>query len=214
MITVSDTDTGMARDVRDRIFEPFFTTKQQGEGTGLGLSMVHGIIEQSGGHIFVYSELGFGTTFKIYLPLYDAAEQAEPEVRPAQTEMGGKESILLVEDEESVRRVAAMILSRGGYTVIEADTGAAALQLCERDDLRIDLVVTDVVMPHMGGRDLAREIRRRRPGVRIAFMSGYTRTTLTADDLGEDSVFIEKPFSSGKLLDTIRALIDSPTRAG
>jgi PAS domain S-box-containing protein len=170
MLSVSDTGSGMSAETRARIFEPFFTTKERGKGTGLGLSTVYGIVKQSGGSIAVESEVGRGTTFRIHLPRVDAEAAA---LAPAEHRMPrhqGSEVILLVEDDDAVRAVVGRILRAGGYAVLEASNGAQALHICENPEIGLDLIITDVVMPEMGGRRFARLLRDRRPAARMLFM--------------------------------------------
>jgi PAS domain S-box-containing protein len=207
-IVVSDTGIGMTPDVRERIFDPFFTTKEAGKGTGLGLAMVHGIVEQSGGSIAVYSEVGHGTTFRLYFPRVEGVAQplSRREVRSLRS---GTETILLVEDDANVRKVTSTVLSRAGYTVIEAGDGVEALEIAERRYREVDLVITDVVMPNMGGRDFSHELRDRLIDVPLIFISGYARATLTDVDLDAASTaFLEKPFAAQALLDTVRRMLD------
>jgi CheY-like chemotaxis protein len=174
LLAVTDTGHGMTPEVLARAFEPFFTTREPGKGTGLGLATVHGIVEQSGGHVWVYSEPGQGTSFKIYLPRVD--EPAEKVEAPAVEEPPprGSETVLLVEDDASLRELIRECLESTGYTVIEARHGAEALGICERGPPPIDLVMTDVVMPGMSGRELADRLRLSRPEIRVLYMSGYT----------------------------------------
>ena len=196
MLAVSDSGLGMDEVTRRRIFEPFFTTKPAGKGTGLGLSTVQGVVVQSGGHMDVYSEPGRGSTFKVYLPLVppDKDDGHESEDRSAAT--GGKETILVVEDEPEVRQFAVQALESYGYNVIEANDGDEGLEIYRQMGDGIDLVVTDVVMPRMGGRELANRVWRMRPDMRFLFMSGYTDNALTLNGVLEPHVrFIEKPFS-------------------
>ncbi|HTR78559.1 MAG TPA: ATP-binding protein, partial [Gemmatimonadaceae bacterium] len=209
MLAVTDTGTGIPPDIRERIFEPFFTTKAQGHGTGLGLSTVHGIVEQSGGHVWVYSEMGIGTTFKVYLPrvAHEDADAQRPAAAPATKR--GTETVLLVEDDAAVRSVASRVLSRAGYTVIEAANGAEAIRLCDDPSRVLDLIVSDMVMPGISGPDLARELRARRPKAGILLMSGYTRDSVVRDGLlRNESFFIEKPFTPDALLRTVREILD------
>ncbi|HEY8966271.1 MAG TPA: ATP-binding protein [Candidatus Methylacidiphilales bacterium] len=198
MIAVSDTGTGMPPEVKARLFEPFFTTKGEGKGTGLGLATCHGIVKQSGGHISVYSEPGIGTTFKVYLP---RTREAVDEVETARTPIReGTETILLVEDEEKVRRLAARALTALGYRVMEAGDGVTALALLDGSTLRPDLLVTDVVMPKMGGGVLAERLRERLPGIPIVFTSGYTHDALANLDLAHPgNFFLPKPYSLAEL---------------
>jgi PAS domain S-box-containing protein len=210
MLAVSDTGCGMSRATREHIFEPFFTTKEPGKGTGLGLSTVYGIVRQAGGHIWVYSELDVGTTFKIYLPRVDAAVTGRADPAPAQPVRHGSETVLLVEDDDAVRGVATRILRRGGYTVIEAANGVEALARCEDPGVEIDAIITDMVMPELGGREFACQLRERRPDARIIFMSGYTEDVVTRESLIEPgAAFIEKPFTPDELTRKLRAVLDA-----
>lgn len=209
-LAVSDTGTGMTPEVRARIFEPFFTTKAVGEGTGLGLATVYGIVKQAGGHIWVYSEVGAGTSFKVYLPR--AQGQAEglvappPRLRP----VGGRETILVVEDEPTLRRVLLRTLRGAGYTVLEATNGVDALRKCETCEGDIDLLLTDVVMPQMGGKELAEKVVTKYPGVRVLYMSGYTENAIVHHGvLDAGLTFIQKPFVPDDLLRRVRELLDA-----
>jgi two-component system cell cycle sensor histidine kinase/response regulator CckA len=208
-LTVSDTGCGMDDVTRARIFEPFFTTKPKGKGTGLGLSTVYGIVKQSGGYIWCYSEPGEGTTFKIYLPRTDAvAEQPNGDgARP--NPRRGSETILLVEDDDAVRSISRRILELQGYAVIEAGNGLEALRLCELAATPVDLVLTDMVMPEMNGKELARQLRERYPEIRLLFMSGYTEdAALRQSFLEPGTAFIEKPFAPAALADKVRKVLD------
>jgi PAS domain S-box-containing protein len=207
-ITVSDTGRGMDAETRARVFEPFFTTKRIGEGTGLGLATVYGIIKQSDGFVWVYSEPGGGTTFRIYLPEHAEPPAVSPEhpVPPAAT--AGAERILLVEDEEAVRRMAARALTGRGYTVLEATNGAEAMELVRRDPDSIDLVVTDVIMPVVGGRELGDRLAELRPGLRLLFMSGYTDDDVVRRGLlSPGSPFLQKPFEPDALARKVREIL-------
>src|SRR5690606_14476030 len=177
---VSDTGTGMTKDVMEKIYEPFFSTKEVGKGTGLGLSTVYGIVKQTGGYIFCDSELGKGTVFRIYLPRYEVTESgAEAQPRRSRDEaekpedLTGKGTVLLVEDEEAVRAFAVRALTSRGYTVLEADSGEVALELIDQHPGEIDLVVSDVVMPEIDGPTLLKELRKRGVDTKIIFISGY-----------------------------------------
>jgi CheY-like chemotaxis protein len=209
LLAVSDTGVGMDTETQSHIFEPFFTTKPPGEGTGLGLATVYGIVKQSGGNIWVYSEPDHGTTFKIYLPAAaEAAEAGEPRRgRPAVAE--GSETVLLVEDDEEVRSVAAEMLGKQGYTVLVARNGAEALRLAEQHAGPIPLLVTDVVMPRIGGRELAARLRELRPDIEVLFMSGHTEHLVMSDrqSLPSDG-FLQKPFRAEVLARKVRQVLD------
>jgi PAS domain S-box-containing protein len=207
---VSDTGVGMTRDVLDHAFEPFFTTKAKGEGTGLGLATVYGIVTQARGHVQVYSEPGIGTTFTILLP----ATGAVPEPAPGQAPGGGAgETVLVVEDEPAMREVTRRILSRNGYRVITAANGREAIEVAANQAHGIDVVLTDVVMPQMLGKEAAERIRALRPGVKVLFMSGYTQGLLDSQGVVAAGVnLIEKPFTEKSLLAKLREVIscDAP----
>jgi CheY-like chemotaxis protein len=191
------------------LFEPFYTTKEVGKGTGLGLSTVYGIVQQSGGHISVTSSPGAGTTFRIYFP--HIVEQVEPETwRETRSEIvGGTETILLVEDEASVRHLVKQVLRRKGYHVLEAQHGGEALLICERYDRDIHLMITDIVMPQMSGRELAARLRSIRPALKIAYMSGYTDDAVVRHGVSEAGIaFLQKPFTPDVLLSKIRRVLD------
>ena len=208
MLAVSDTGAGMDDETKSRIFEPFFTTKEAGQGTGLGLAMVHGVVAQSGGYIEVYSEKGRGTTFKVYLPaLSEGGVDAERPVAPPAR--GGKETLLVVEDQAEVREYTVSVLQRYGYRVISAENGDNALLFCGGE--RIDLVLTDVVMPKMSGRELADRLKARQPGTKVLFMSGYTGNAIEHHGmLVEGTPFIQKPFNAEELGAKVRAALDQP----
>jgi len=215
MLALVDTGTGMDDATQQRIFEPFFTTKTPGGGTGLGLATVYGIVKQSGGYITVESESGVGSTFKIYLPLVDVNDEAETAgLEPANGNMPrGTEKILLVEDEIAVRTLAREILEMCGYGVLEAGDGVEAVSICERVDCVIDLLVTDVVMPQMSGRELAEQLSVSRPEMRVLYMSGYTDDSTVRHGLGDGSAkFIQKPFTPETLAHKVREVIDAPQK--
>jgi signal transduction histidine kinase len=209
LLAISDTGFGMSDEVQARIFEPFFTTKEMGKGTGLGLATVYGIVKQSGGHIWVYSEPGQGTTFKIYLPC--AVEAIATSFRDNQTNhlLRGTETILLVEDEPAVRELATLILQEQGYKVLEAANGQEALRLSQEHNEKIQLLLTDVVMPGMGGKELAEQLDQTRSDLKILFMSGYADSIIAHHGVLElDIPFMEKPFSSHTLTYKVREVLD------
>jgi len=212
MLAVSDSGLGMDEATRARIFEPFFTTKEPGRGTGLGLSTVHGIVKQSGGEIWVYSEPGRGTTFKIYLPrTAETAEPARPRPRPVEAPRGS-ETILLVEDDEPVRALVREALEEHGYAVLTASNGGEGLQVAERFQDPIHLVVTDVVMPDTTGPELAERLAARRPGTRVLFLSGYTGDAIIRHGMLAPGVaFLQKPFTPGALARRVREVLDAPS---
>jgi two-component system, cell cycle sensor histidine kinase and response regulator CckA len=210
MLSVSDTGVGIAREVKERIFEPFFTTKEKGKGTGLGLSTVFGIIQQSGGNIWVYSEPGLGTTFKIYLPrIEEDTESLKPSAVSTKS-LQGSETILLVEDEEIVRKLACTILQKNGYKVLEAPNGEEALRIVQgQNGNPIHLLVTDVVMPGMSGRQLADLLERLRPEMKILYISGYTDNAIVHHGVLEKGIdYIQKPFTIEGLARKVREVLD------
>jgi nitrogen-specific signal transduction histidine kinase/ActR/RegA family two-component response regulator len=208
MLAVSDTGCGMDAETQAHIFEPFFTTKGEGQGTGLGLSMVFGIVQQSGGDIWVYSEPGKGTTFKIYFPVA-GDRPAQAKHGPTSRQSTGTETILLVEDEEGVRNLIRTSLQRAGYTVLEARDGNEALLLYERHATSIDLILTDVVMPQMSGRELADRFAAIRPDVPLLFMSGYTAKAIVQHGvLDPQTPFLAKPFTPSTLTAKVRETLD------
>ncbi len=212
-LTVKDTGRGMDESVLKLLFEPFFTTKEVGKGTGLGLATVHGVVYQSGGRIEVESKPGAGSTFRVYLPLTDAPLAAPaPTVAPeAEAEAGAKETILLVEDEEVLRRLASRTVQLQGYSILEACDGVAALVLCKRHLPIIDIVVTDVVMPNLGGADLVQRLKAVRPHLKVLFMSGYTDSTVVRHGVEEAEVnYLQKPFTPELLRRKVRELLDRP----
>lgn len=209
MLAVTDTGMGMDSETEARIFEPFFTTKGPGQGTGLGLPMVYGVIKQSGGAISVYSEVGKGTTFKIYLPECSAEIAIEEQEKPAPAQVNGTETILLVEDQLAIREVASVYLVGLGYDVLAAPDGEAALRIAETQHKKIDLVVTDIVMPNMGGRELATHIQRLHPQAKVLFMSGYPDFAVRqSEGLGDAAEVLQKPFSLKSLAGRARQMLD------
>lgn len=210
MLAVSDNGCGMDKETQSHLFEPFFTTKEKGKGTGLGLSTVYGIIKQSGGNIWPYSEAGQGTTFKIYLPRADKmASMYKPRSRPA-TAPGGTETILLVEDEEAVRAMVSRILQNKGYTLLEASNGNEAIQICQQYEGPIHLMVTDVIMPQMSGRELAERLAPILPEMKVLYMSGYPDNTIVQHGVLEaGTAFLQKPFTLNALELKVREVLDS-----
>jgi len=195
----------MDKATQARIFEPFFTTKDKGKGTGLGLATVFGIVKQSGGSVWVYSEPGRGTTFKVYLPRHEGAVDAVPRHVAPKSALRGSEMVLLVEDEESVRGLARTILKRSGYRVLEAKGPGEAIVLLEKNAAQIDLLLTDVVMPGLSGRELVERLRQVKPALRVLFMSGYTDDTVLRHGVLESEMsFIQKPLLPEKLLTKVR----------
>jgi CheY-like chemotaxis protein len=208
VLAVSDTGVGMTLEVRGHVFEPFFTTKEKGKGTGLGLSTVYGIVKQSEGYIWVYSELGKGSTFKIYLPRVDEPLD-ELEEKVMEEFPRGNETILVVEDEEEVRGLTVRVLREQGYKVLEAAQGLDAFVVCDGHEGPIHLLLTDVVMPKMSGRELAEHIAEIRPGIKVLYMSGYTDSTIAYHGILEkDLNYIQKPFSVEKLARKVREVLD------
>jgi len=209
MLAVSDTGEGIAPESIERVFEPFFTTKGPGRGTGLGLSTVYGIVKQAGGSVWLYSELGKGTTFKIYLPVAKQAAATAEAKAPSDGVRGGEEVILLVEDDDLVRRAAREVLRRQGYSVIEARSAEEALLLCERWHGTIHAMVSDVVMPKVSGPELTERLREKRPELRVLFMSGYTdETVVERARFPAGAAFLQKPFTPDVLARRVRDLLD------
>jgi CheY-like chemotaxis protein len=208
LLMITDTGQGMDKQTQSRIFEPFFTTKEPGKGTGLGLATVHGIVKQSGGNILVYSEPGSGTTFKVYLPANkDVDVLAEPQRQAVSS--GGNETILLVEDEDMVRELVHSALEDLGYTVLVAHRGDEAMSLARAYPNQIDLLLTDVIMPRLSGRELAEQLQALRPQTKVLFMSGYTDDAVIRHGLLMAQVeFLQKPFSPSDLSTKVRQVLD------
>jgi signal transduction histidine kinase len=214
MVAVTDTGIGMDKETQAQVFEPFFTTKERGKGTGLGLSIVFGIVKQSGGHIWVYSEPGKGSTFKVYLPRTNATADTTPSQPPPSEAGGGFETILLVEDDDQVRVVAKGILRRSGYTVLEAPGPGEALLVVEQYGARINLLITDVVLPRMNGPQLVERIRTSRPDIKVLFMSGYTDEAIIQHGILDSGVtFLQKPITPTSLARKVREAL-GPNRYG
>jgi CheY-like chemotaxis protein len=210
LIAVSDTGRGMDPATAARVFEPFFTTKEQGRGSGLGLSSVYGVVKQSGGYIWVYSELEHGTTFKVYLPVAHTGQPQTASADDHSESIRGTETVLLVEDEEAVRMLAREVLRRHGYQVLEARHGLDALRVAERHGSAIHLLITDVVMPFMSGRDLANRLSEVRSDLKVLFMSGYTDHAVMHRDVTPGAAFIQKPFTPDALARKVRSVLDLP----
>jgi CheY-like chemotaxis protein len=198
-------------ETQSRIFEPFFTTKEPGKGTGLGLAMVHGIVNQSGGHIWVYSEIDQGTTFKVYLPLAEVSGALARSFQTAATSPVGSETILLVEDNQEVRKLAQRILLKHSYTVLEAPNGVEALQVSQLYTGPIDLLVTDVIMPGgLSGSQLVQQLISDRPTMKILYMSGYTDNAIVHHGvLAPGVAFLQKPFTPDALARKVREVLDT-----
>jgi two-component system, cell cycle sensor histidine kinase and response regulator CckA len=207
ILSVGDTGMGMDKETQSRVFEPFFTTKEKGKGTGLGLSTVYGIVKQSGGYVMVQSEVGRGSTFHIYLPRVEGV--AEKHTAPvALTASGGTETVLLVEDEESVRQLVRETLAAKGYRVMEAENGEAGVTAAAQHDGKIDLVITDVVMPGMGGRELVKQLAQSRPETKVLYLSGYTEDAIVSEGTIESgAAFLQKPFTLQNLSRKVREVL-------
>ncbi|MGB7909212.1 MAG: ATP-binding protein, partial [Syntrophobacteraceae bacterium] len=209
LLTVSDTGEGMSQEIRENIFEPFFTTKELGKGTGLGLSTVYGVVKQNDGFIYVESEQGKGTTFKIYLPRFEAETTQVPSEEITIKRLTGTETILLVEDDEAILDLGKMILENLGYTVLAARTPVDAFNLVDEHPRDIHLLITDVVMPEMNGRELAEKLSAIRPNLKCLYMSGYTADVVAHRGILDAGVnFIQKPFRSDDIAARVREVLD------
>ena len=214
VISVADTGQGMDKETQSRIFEPFFTTKEKGKGTGLGLSTVYGIVKQSNGYVFAESQIGAGTTFYVYLPRVEETVEELGQVTTQESEKGGCETVLLVEDEESVRELVRVTLISRGYKVLEAENGESGLRIAEATKGPIDILVTDVVMPGMGGRELAKRLVALRPGTSVLYLSGYTEDAIvTQGALSPGTAFLQKPFTLQNLAKKVREVLRSRQQA-
>jgi len=210
ILAISDTGTGMDHATQSRIFEPFFTTKETGKGTGLGLSTVYGIIKQSGGNVWVYSESGKGTTFKVYLPQVEDQVAPREDSKADATIKRGCETVLLVEDEELVRKLAGDLLEESGYVVLSASGGEEAISFGKNHTNRIDLLITDVVMPRISGKQVAEQLAKIHPETKVLFMSGYTDEAIVHHGIVDSHIaFIQKPFSERALAQKVRDVLDS-----
>jgi len=209
MLAISDTGKGMDEETKNHLFEPFYTTKEQGKGTGLGLSTVYGIVKQSGGYIWVYSEIGKGATFKVYFPRFGGAIVETKKEGASGSAPRGKETVLVVEDEEVVRALVRNILEGNGYTVLTASDGGEAQKVGRGHKTPIHLIVTDVVMPKMGGREAAESLAPHLPGVKVLYMSGYTDEAIVHHGVLESGIpFLEKPFTPDALLRKVRQVLE------
>jgi nitrogen-specific signal transduction histidine kinase len=208
VLSVTDTGEGMDKETQLRIFEPFFTTKEKGKGTGLGLSTVYGIIKQSGGYVLVQSEPGQGTTFRIYLPRVEDALEPVGTAGTSLSQNGGSETVLLVEDEESVRQLVRETLESKGYKVLEAENGEAALRIVSNYSDKIDMLITDVVMPGMSGRELSARLCASRPQTKVLYLSGYTEDAIGHEGVVDpDTAFLQKPFTLQMLSRKVREVL-------
>jgi CheY-like chemotaxis protein len=209
LMAMSDNGTGMDARTLERVFEPFFTTKEIGKGTGLGLATVYGIVKQSNGYVWIYSEAGQGTTVKVYLPVVEEDVESRPVASEAIAPPGGSETILLVEDAPAVRAIARQILERFGYEVLEAPSPAVALDMAARRGAEIDLLLTDVVMPEMSGRELAEAFIAVCPNARVLYMSGYTDDSVVRHGvLAPGAAYLQKPFSPATLARAVRDALE------
>jgi CheY-like chemotaxis protein len=209
LLSVSDTGCGMDAETQKHIFEPFFTTKEKGKGTGLGLATVHGIVHQSGGFIYVYSELGSGSIFKIYLPRVDQVAEPAKSRQAVECHTRGSETILVVEDEAMVRDLTLEVLKESGYTVISAERPDDALRISEQNQGPIDLLLTDVVMPGMSGLELAERLKPERPEMKVLYVSGYTADAVARRGMSDPkTAFLQKPYAPAALVRKVREVLE------
>lgn len=208
MLAIGDTGAGMPAEVQEHLFEPFFTTKATGKGSGLGLATVYGIVKQNGGALSVYSEIGRGSTFKIYLPRAECGSRPAAEPLIETTASTGRETILVVEDDATICELACRVLSRHGYTVLAASNGDDARGLCEQHQGPIHLLLSDIVMPGMSGPAVAQLLRTIRPDMKVLYMSGYTDDAIVRRGvLARDTAFLQKPFAPGRLVQKVLEVI-------
>jgi len=209
-LSVSDSGSGMDKETKARLYEPFFTTKEVGKGTGLGLSTVYGIVKQSGGNIWFYSEVGEGTTFKVYLPRVDETAQLSISGAESEGDLRGSETILLAEDDEMVRNLVRGVLKTYGYKVLDAMNGGGAFLICERHEHPIHLLLTDVIMPEMSGSELADRLILLKPEMKVLYMSGYTDNAIVNQGiLDSEKPFLQKPFTPDILAHKVREVLDA-----
>jgi CheY-like chemotaxis protein len=209
VVAVTDDGTGMSEQVQHRLFEPFFTTKEPGKGTGLGLATVHGVVRQSGGYVRVYSELGSGTTFRIYLPAVAQEKAAAAASAHSAPPPRGTETVLLVEDEDAVRTMTRIVLERFGYQVVDAANPREAERIFFQDPARFDLVVSDVIMPESSGPALFKHLVRHRPDLKVLYVSGYTDDTIAHQgQLDPGVTFLQKPYTMAALARRVREVLD------
>ena len=214
MFSVSDTGMGMSAETLIHIFEPFFTTKELGKGTGLGLATVYGVVKQSGGYVGVESEIGHGSSFKVYLPLVEEPVHMAESVAPLAESFRGSETVLVVEDAEALRKLSVTLLEEHGYRVLSAANGTEALDLAQKDTRSIDLLLTDVIMPGLGGHDLAKRLEAMRPGLKVLYMSGYTDSSIGQHGVLQAGIsLLQKPFTEEELVQKIREVLDAGKRS-
>jgi signal transduction histidine kinase len=209
VVSVEDTGSGISEKTLEHIFDPFFTTKERGQGTGLGLSTVYGIVQQSGGYISVETEERRGTTFRIMLPRVSSERTERSEDQPARSALEGSETLLLVEDDPSIRTLLTRVLSDRGYRVVQAQNAGEAVLICENENLNIDLLISDIIMPHVTGLDLAKRMRKTRPELRVLLISGYPEEISESMSTETDFSYLQKPFDPETLLAKARKILDS-----